>query len=47
MNVACVANLDDIQTIRMSTLVEKISELSDEKLALVSRAVAFALDMQR
>jgi mRNA-degrading endonuclease toxin of MazEF toxin-antitoxin module len=41
----CVVNLDDILTIPKRLLEERITTLSDGKMALVEEAIAFALDM--
>ena len=46
MPMRCVVNLDDILTIPMALLKEQVTTLSGEKMALVSRAVAFALDLE-
>lgn len=45
MPVRCVVNLDDILTIPKALLEEPITILSREKMALVSRAITFALDL--
>jgi mRNA-degrading endonuclease toxin of MazEF toxin-antitoxin module len=45
MREPCVVNLDDIITIPKSLLVERITELSREKMLLVNRAVSFALGL--
>lgn len=42
----CVVNLDDILTIPKARLVERITTLSTEKIALVAKAIAFALDLR-
>ncbi|MBI2908503.1 MAG: type II toxin-antitoxin system PemK/MazF family toxin [Chloroflexi bacterium] len=46
MPAACVVNLDDIETIRKTALIERITVLSPEKMAQVARAVVFALDLK-
>jgi len=45
MPAKCVVNADDIITIPKSRLAERITTLSSEKMALVSSAVIFALDL--
>ena len=42
----CVVNLDDILTIPKARLVERITTLSAEKIALVAKAIAFSLDLR-
>jgi mRNA-degrading endonuclease toxin of MazEF toxin-antitoxin module len=42
----CVINLDDIMTIPKSLLSERITTLSSKKMALVSEAILFALDLE-
>ena len=42
----CVVNLDDINTISKSMLIERITMLSREKLAAVNKAIIFALDLR-
>ncbi len=42
----CVVNLDDINTISKSMLIERITMLSREKLAAVATAIFFALDLR-
>ena len=42
----CVVNLDDIMTIPKSLLSERITTLSRNKMALVNRAILFALDLE-
>lgn len=39
----CVINCDDILTIRKELLGEKITELSEEKMAAVHQAIRFAM----
>jgi mRNA interferase MazF len=46
LKVACVVNLDDIQTISKSRLTEKITRLSAEKMARVRETIGFALDLE-
>ncbi|MCK4580814.1 MAG: type II toxin-antitoxin system PemK/MazF family toxin [Dehalococcoidia bacterium] len=43
----CIVNLDQIMTIPRSLLGERITVLSRDKMALVSRAISFALDVER
>jgi len=43
----CVANLDDIMTIPKSLLNERITTLPRNKIALVGKAISFALDIDR
>jgi mRNA interferase MazF len=45
MPAKCVVNLDDILTIPKAILSERITVLSDTRMALVSKAIAFALDL--
>ena len=45
MPVRCVVNLDDILTIPKGLLENLITTLSQEKMAQVSRAIIFALDL--
>jgi mRNA interferase MazF len=42
----CVINLDEILTIPRTTLAERITTLSTEKIAVVAKAIAFALDLR-
>ena len=42
-----VVNLDDIRTIPKPLLTERITTLSKDKMALVSRAISFALHIER
>jgi len=42
----CVVNLDDILTTPKMLLTERLTILSEEKLALVARAIVFALDLK-
>ncbi len=46
MPAACVVNIDNILTVPKSTLRERITLLSPEKLAAVASAIKFALDIQ-
>jgi mRNA interferase MazF len=41
----CVVNLDDILTIPMSMIKERITALSGDKMAAVTRAIIFTLDL--
>jgi mRNA interferase MazF len=41
----CVVNLDDIITIPKPILMQRISSLSTARMAEVSKAIAFALDL--
>ena len=41
----CVVNLDEIMTIPKLLLTEPITTLSSRKMALVGRAISFALDI--
>ncbi|MGB2800228.1 MAG: type II toxin-antitoxin system PemK/MazF family toxin [Dehalococcoidia bacterium] len=45
MPTQCVVNLDDILTIPKDLLSERITVLSDAKMAQVIKAIAFALDL--
>jgi mRNA interferase MazF len=45
MPAACAVNLDDILTIPKSVLINRLTALSPEKMALVGTAIAFALDL--
>jgi len=42
----CVINLDTILTIRKDLLIERIALLKSDKIALVEKAVRFALGME-
>jgi len=42
----CVVNLDQILTIPRVRLVSRITSLSGQKMALVARAIVFALDLE-
>ena len=46
LGVKCVANMDDIITIRKSRLRAQITDLSSEKITAVNRAIIFALDLR-
>ena len=46
MPAQCVVNLDDILTIPKALLEERITGLSGEKMALVNRAITFALALE-
>ena len=46
LDMKCVANLDDIITIRKSTVQERITVLSREKMNAVTKAIIFALDLR-
>ena len=39
----CVANADNVGTVRTSQLVQRIAVLSDEKMDAIGRAIKFAL----
>jgi len=43
MPVFCVVNLDDIETILKSSLIEKIVSLTKDKMLAVDKAIIFAL----
>jgi mRNA interferase MazF len=45
MPAKCVINLDNILTIPKSLLSERITVLSDSRMASVARAIAFALSL--
>ena len=42
----CVINLDDIMTIPKTLLIERIATLRHSKMALVAKAISFALDLE-
>lgn len=42
----CVINLDDILTIPKTRLIERITSLSAQKMASVTKAIIFALDLK-
>jgi mRNA interferase MazF len=46
MPTRCAANLDSITTLSKSRLIERITQLSPEKMSEVARAVIFALDLE-
>jgi len=46
MSVDCVVNLDDIETVLKSSLVEKITLLSQEKMEAVDKAIIYALGIK-
>ena len=46
MPSTCVVNMDDINTISKSLLISQVTTLSREKLADVTRAAIFALDLR-
>ena len=46
MPAKCAVNLDEIITIPKSLLVARIASLSPEKMAVVARAISFALDLR-
>lgn len=46
LNVECVAKMDDIITIRKSTVKERITTLSQEKMNAVNKAIIYALDLR-
>ncbi|MFH1150774.1 MAG: type II toxin-antitoxin system PemK/MazF family toxin [Actinomycetota bacterium] len=41
----CVANLDDLQTVPKSMLIERLTTLPEEKMSEVAKAISFALDL--
>jgi mRNA-degrading endonuclease toxin of MazEF toxin-antitoxin module len=41
----CVVNLDDLQTISKAQLRNRVTQLSDEKMALIRDSIIFALDL--
>ena len=43
----CVINVDNIMTIPKSLLSGRITVLSSDKMALVDRAILFALDLDK
>jgi mRNA interferase MazF len=45
MPAKCVVNLDNILTIPKSLLSERVTVLSDSRMASVARAIAFALSL--
>jgi mRNA interferase MazF len=46
MPATCAVNLDDINTIRKSSIKERITMLSPEKLSAVRESIVFALDLR-
>lgn len=46
MPARCVVNTDEITTIPKANLIDRITELSAEKMAEVARAIIFALDLK-
>jgi mRNA interferase MazF len=46
MPAKCAVNVDDILTIPMSRITERITTVSMEKMAAVSKAIVFALDLR-
>jgi mRNA-degrading endonuclease toxin of MazEF toxin-antitoxin module len=42
----CVVNLDDIHTIRLRSLSDRLTALSEERMREVEVAIKFALDMR-
>jgi len=46
MPAQCAVNLDNIFTIPKSRLTERITTLSTERMAAVTRAIIFALDLR-
>lgn len=42
----CAVNLDTIMTIRKELLIERIALLKSEKMALIQKAIKFALDLE-
>ena len=42
----CVINLDTIITIRKELLIEKITDLTSEKIDEINKAIKFALDLK-
>ncbi len=45
MPQSCVVNLDEILTIPKTSLVSRLTTLSQQKMTVVSKAVQFALDL--
>ncbi len=45
MPLRCVVNLDDILTVPVSTLKDRLVTLSPERMAEVEKAIKFALDI--
>ena len=46
MPIGCAVNLDNILTIPMSRLTERIMMLSPERMTSVAKAIVFALDLR-
>ena len=46
MSQPCAVNLDNIGTFKRNRLLRRITELSDEKMREVGRAIKFALDLE-
>ena len=46
MSQPCAVNVDDIGTFKKDRLLRRITELSDEKMREVGRAIRFALDLE-
>jgi mRNA interferase MazF len=46
MPAKCAVNVDDILTIPRSRITERITTVSMEKMAAVSKAIVFALDLR-
>ena len=46
MPFRCVVNLDDINTIRKSSIKERITQLNEQKMSAVREAILFALDLK-
>ena len=46
MSQPCAVNVDDIGTFKKNRLHRRITELSEEKMREVNRAVKFALDLE-
>ncbi|MBU1670799.1 MAG: type II toxin-antitoxin system PemK/MazF family toxin [Actinobacteria bacterium] len=41
----CVANLDDLQTVPRSMLIERLTTIPEEKMSQVAEAISFALNL--
>jgi len=46
MPLRCVVNLDDINTIRKSSIKERITQLNEQKMSAVREAILFTLDLK-
>ena len=46
MPFRCVVNLDDINTIRKSSIKERITQLNEQKMSAVREAILFTLDLK-